>query len=68
MWRIFWIVIFWIIVLGLQVQVYLGDVNNSGKVDQVDVLYIGYVYGSVGLVCIQIGIIFEEMLVFINWM
>jgi hypothetical protein len=66
--RIFWIATFWIFVSGLQAQVYPGDANNSGKVDQADVLYTGYAYGSAGPARIQTGTIFEEMPVSINWM
>ncbi len=32
----------------LQAQIYPGDANNNGRVNNADVLYIGYAYGTVG--------------------
>lgn len=65
--NIFWIATFWIIATSLQAQVYPGDANNSGKVDQADVLYTGYAYGSAGPARIETGTIFEEMPVSLDW-
>ncbi|MEQ8704998.1 MAG: T9SS type A sorting domain-containing protein [Phaeodactylibacter sp.] len=65
--KIFWIATFWIIATSLQAQVYPGDANNSGKVDQADVLYTGYAYGSAGPARIETGTIFEEMPVSLDW-
>lgn len=32
----------------LEAQVFPGDANNNGKVDNVDILYMGYAFGTVG--------------------
>ena len=41
-------------------QVYPGDANNNGKVDNIDILYMGYAYGSFGPIHIEEAGIFPE--------
>ncbi|NRA51914.1 MAG: T9SS type A sorting domain-containing protein [Phaeodactylibacter sp.] len=65
--KLFWIATFLISTLVLNAQVYPGDANNSGRVDQADVLYTGFAYGSAGPARIETGTVFEEMPISIEW-
>lgn len=44
--------LFWVLLcgwpIGLVAQVYPGDANNNGRVNHVDLLYVGYAFGTFG--------------------
>jgi hypothetical protein len=44
----------------IEAQVFPGDANNNGKVDNVDILYMGYAFGTVGPMRLEDLEIFPE--------
>lgn len=65
--RKLWIVLLFLWANALSAQVYPGDANRSGRVDQQDMLYIGYAYGSAGPSRIFMGTAFTEMPIALDW-
>lgn len=65
------IVLMMFLVFGLvlsilvQIEVWLGDINNNGIVNNIDLLYWGIVKGDMGIKCDEIGIewYFYELMV-----
>ena len=58
--------------LGLSIhsvlgQVFPGDANNNGEVDQYDILYIGYAYGTIGPARVTPSTTFDEQPVAVPW-
>ncbi len=53
--------------MSAEAQVYPGDTDNSGRVDQRDILYTGYAYGSVGPSRLVTGTAFMEMPIPLPW-
>ncbi len=62
-----WIVILMLWANALSAQVYPGDANRSGRVDQQDMLYIGYAYGAAGPSRVIAGTAFTEMPIALEW-
>lgn len=53
--------------LSLKAQVFPGDANNNGEVDNVDLLYIGYAFGQFGPARLDIGVEFAEQAILVPW-
>ncbi len=52
---------------GVFAQVFPGDANNNGLVNNVDILYIGRAYGTVGPSRLEGGTTFEEHSISVPW-
>ncbi len=50
-----------------QAQVYPGDVNADGRVDQYDLPYLGYAFGNFGPARIDDGSVFGPQNLFVEW-
>lgn len=57
----------WFIPLIITGQVYPGDANNNGQVDHVDVIYVGYAYGTIGPARIEADVEFAAQDVLLFW-
>ena len=62
-----WIIILLLWANALAAQIYPGDANRSGRVDQQDMLYIGYAYGSFGPARVIAGTEFASMPIALDW-
>lgn len=51
----------------IEAQVYPGDADNNGKVDHLDLLYIGYAYGAVGPARLESGSVFSPQSILVPW-
>ena len=51
----------------LQGQIFPGDADNNGEVDNYDILYIGYAYGTVGPARVNPSSVFEEQPFSVAW-
>lgn len=56
-----------LVALPVSAQVFPGDANNNGEVDNVDLLYIGYAYGEFGPARLDVGVEFASQTILLPW-
>jgi hypothetical protein len=61
------LLLFLLMGMPLLAQLYPGDANNNGRVDNIDILYIGYAYGTFGPSRITTQIAFDEQNIPLLW-
>lgn len=54
-------------VVSLEAQVFPGDANFSGRVDNLDILYVGYAYGTIGPHRLTDDVAFAEQSIPLLW-
>ncbi|MEN0004562.1 MAG: hypothetical protein AAF798_10470 [Bacteroidota bacterium] len=52
---------------ALQAQLYPGDANDNGRVDNIDILFVGYAYGTFGPSRISAETAFDEQEIALLW-
>ncbi len=65
--KLFFTVILTFLMTGLRAQVWPGDVNGNGEVNNVDMLYLGYAFGEIGPKRLETGTDWTEQFLPVAW-
>ncbi len=65
--RLLLVINFCVLWIGADAQVFPGDANDNGEVNNIDILYIGHAYGSVGPSRLDHGSAWGEQTISVPW-